>query len=159
MLVTAWCVGLVCLTQLTKDAAPGGRLTDVECLLWSFCIGGVLASAFVFFWQRDVELRDTPLSLGEWLAFYPIAALALGTTVFLVGLCVTVVFNSVAALAIGMAVVAAVHYGVGVTALALLFVPSSRLACPWTHRLGCWNAILSAVCVLLYTLQRSWIVI
>lgn len=152
VLVTAWCIGLVCATQLDKDAPPGQRLTDAEYLLWGFCIGGVLASAFVFFWQRDVERRTVPLSLGEWLAFYPIAALALGTTVFLVVLCLTIVFNAEPPFfAIGIAVIAVVHYGVGLIALALLFVPSGRLACPWAHRLGCWNAILSVVCVLLYT--------
>jgi hypothetical protein len=55
--------------------------------------------------------------------------------------------------ALGLAVV---HYGFGALALVLLFRKPPETACPWTHRLGCWNVILSVVCFLLHTLQRDW---
>jgi hypothetical protein len=163
VLVGGWCAGFAVAAQQQRAENlldhRWRRATDIEWLLWGFLVGGVLAAACLFRLQRAVAGRPTRLSFGEGLAFYPVVALAVSTMLLLILFAIGIFFDGGLLFEIGVIVLAVLHYGFGVLALVLLFAPPPRTACPWTHRLGCWNAILSVVCFLLHTLQRSWIYI
>jgi hypothetical protein len=118
-----------------------------------------LAALFVLVRQRIVEGRETRLTGGEWLAFYPVVAFLVGPLLFFPVFFIALLFSSDLAFTIGTGAISAVHYALGLAALLMLFRSPSRLPCPWTHRLGCWSTILSVACWLLHSIQRDpfWI--